>query len=95
MRKIIAYEVDNTTLGTVLSFFSHHFPGISPNYVITPALSETVSKECEGISITYRGVEMKNPLTIAEAKKEYNLKYRQPYAFYTTVPELPQLSPEF
>jgi|GEM_PF-2716233 len=34
MRKIVAYEVDNTTLGTVPSFSSHHFPGTTPKMLI-------------------------------------------------------------
>jgi hypothetical protein len=73
--------------------FLNTFAFVQPsNYVIPPPLSETVRKECEGTSITYLGVETKYPLTVAEAKEEYDLKYWQPYAFYKTVSALPQLS---
>jgi len=55
-------------------------------------LSSNINSTCDSTNIEYLGVKMIYPLTVLEAKNEYNLKYKSMYSFYKTVDGIPNLS---
>lgn len=65
----------------------------SCSWAQTYNISSTIKDECKGNNISFLNIDMKYPITVSEAKKEYDLKYYPTHYFYKKVKDLPELSP--